>query len=167
MFHDNGGVSIDDVIDGTSNTVMLSERSVGDRTSGAIGDGDINRTLSKSTSHTTAIVLASCSPPQTDPSKYSSNNGVGSDGPWYFGTFQNTQYSHILNPNDRIRDCGVSSSVADSNLELQIVAARSYHPGAVLACCADGSVHTISNNIDSGVWQAVGTKAGGELEGSF
>jgi len=162
MFHDNGGVSISDVIDGTSNTVMFSERVVGDGSSGTIGDGDINRTLSKSTSHTTAIVLASCSPPQTDPSKYSNNNGAFNDGPWYFGTFQNTQYGHVLTPNDKIRDCGVSSSVADSNLELQIVGARSRHAGQVLAMTADGSVRGVSNNVDTAVWQAVGTRAGGE-----
>ncbi len=42
------------------------------------------------------------------------------------------------------------------------VTARSYHTGMVNVLMLDGSVRSVSDNIDLGVWRAVGTRAGGE-----
>ncbi|MFN6301159.1 MAG: H-X9-DG-CTERM domain-containing protein, partial [Planctomycetota bacterium] len=36
---------------------------------------------------------------------------------------------------------------------------RSHHGGLVNSCLMDGSVQSISNNIDVQVWQALGTRA--------
>jgi prepilin-type N-terminal cleavage/methylation domain-containing protein/prepilin-type processing-associated H-X9-DG protein len=41
-------------------------------------------------------------------------------------------------------------------------AARSKHPGGVNAAFADGSVRFVTNNVDLVTWRALGTKAGGE-----
>ena len=43
------------------------------------------------------------------------------------------------------------------------LSARSYHPGGVNTALADGSIHFISNNVDFATWQALGTRATGEL----
>ena len=43
-----------------------------------------------------------------------------------------------------------------------VVTARSYHSGIVKDLFMDGSVHSVGNSIDPAVWQALGTRAGGE-----
>ena len=46
-------------------------------------------------------------------------------------------------------------------------AARSRHTGGVNAALADGSVRFVSNSITPAVWQAVGSRAGGEVVTNF
>ncbi|MDB5334967.1 MAG: hypothetical protein JWN70_586 [Planctomycetaceae bacterium] len=46
-------------------------------------------------------------------------------------------------------------------------AASSVHTGGVHATMADGSVKFFSNNINLGVWQALGSISGGEVVGEF
>lgn len=48
-----------------------------------------------------------------------------------------------------------------------IVTSRSFHEGIVQAAMVDGSVRSVSETLDRGVWQALGTRAGEELPGSF
>ncbi len=45
--------------------------------------------------------------------------------------------------------------------------ARSYHEGQVHALLMDGSARSVSENIALIVWQALGTRAGGEVVGEF
>lgn len=47
------------------------------------------------------------------------------------------------------------------------ITARSHHVGVVHAALMDGSVKSISENIDLTVWRALGTRAGGEVVGEF
>lgn len=44
-----------------------------------------------------------------------------------------------------------------------IITSRSYHVGVVNAALMDGSVRTFSENIDLNVWRALGTRAGSEV----
>jgi prepilin-type N-terminal cleavage/methylation domain-containing protein len=46
-------------------------------------------------------------------------------------------------------------------------AARSFHPGGVLAASTDGSVRFYQNSISQRIWQALGTRANGETIGSL
>ncbi len=48
-----------------------------------------------------------------------------------------------------------------------IITSRSWHTGVVNAAMADGSVRTVSENIDLATWRALGTRAGGEVVGEF
>ncbi len=43
-----------------------------------------------------------------------------------------------------------------------VIPSRSHHPGGVSSMMMDGSVHTVSSDIDAEVWQKLGTRAGGE-----
>jgi hypothetical protein len=43
-----------------------------------------------------------------------------------------------------------------------MLAARSKHPGGVMAARCDGSVHFMSNNIALGTWRALSTSRGQE-----
>ena len=55
----------------------------------------------------------------------------------------------------------------NGNPSYAIVTSRSHHTGMIQAALADGSVHTVSNSIDLGVWRAFGTRAAGELISNF
>ena len=46
-------------------------------------------------------------------------------------------------------------------------AARSNHPGGVNVLFGDGSVRSISNNVQLATWMALGTRAGGEVVGDY
>ncbi len=48
-----------------------------------------------------------------------------------------------------------------------VVTSRSYHAGGVNILLMDGSVHFISDSIDRSTWQALGSRAGGEVVGSY
>ena len=48
-----------------------------------------------------------------------------------------------------------------------IVTSRSYHTGMVNVSLLDGSVRSISENIDLSIWRALGTRSGGEVLGEF
>jgi prepilin-type N-terminal cleavage/methylation domain-containing protein/prepilin-type processing-associated H-X9-DG protein len=84
-----------------------------------------------------------------------------SDG-WPFGDYCATLYNHVAPPNWAGYDCGAGSAIADTPGEAAIISARSYHPGIVNTAFGDGHVSTISENIDPGIWRALGTRAGGE-----
>lgn len=45
--------------------------------------------------------------------------------------------------------------------------ARSFHTGIVNALLMDGSVRSVSNNINQGIWRSLGTRAGAETIGDF
>ena len=44
-----------------------------------------------------------------------------------------------------------------------VLSARSYHPGGVNAAMADGAVRFVTNEISVQIWQAVGSRSGGEI----
>lgn len=46
-------------------------------------------------------------------------------------------------------------------------AASSFHPGGCHGLLADGSVRFINENINNGIWRALGTRASGEVIGEF
>ncbi|QDU57606.1 DUF1559 family PulG-like putative transporter [Aeoliella mucimassa] len=46
-------------------------------------------------------------------------------------------------------------------------AARSYHPGGVVAAMADGSVKFVQDDVDWIIWRAAGTRDQGEVNGSL
>lgn len=48
-----------------------------------------------------------------------------------------------------------------------IITSRSYHEGIVNCTLVDGSVRTISENIDLRIWRGLGTRAGNETLGEF
>jgi prepilin-type N-terminal cleavage/methylation domain-containing protein len=48
-----------------------------------------------------------------------------------------------------------------------VLTSRSWHPGVVHAALMDDQVRSISENINLGVWRALGTRAGREVVGRF
>ncbi len=103
-------------------------------------------------------------------------------GTWAYGVMGANIFSTMNSPNSAVPD-GVwgcrnfplegmpcvqigknAHDVANLNLH---AAARSYHPGGVQAAMGDGRVVFFSENIDLTVWNALGTRGGGESTGSL
>jgi len=163
MFYRNSGTRMSNVTDGTSNTAMFAE-------------------IRKGPNNTSSFLVV----PAGDPRDF--NVATNATGPWtgndllvppaaceirsgnawayrglqyYRGLLVATYYNHTMTPNARLRDC-ITSSLYQGHL-----AARSYHAGGVSVCMADGSVRFASDNVDLGVWRALGTPSNGEVTGEF
>lgn len=167
-----------DFTDGMSNTAMFSERTKG-------GGNDLNSGLPNpafdvitSPNRRQGPVLADdlfneCLGYAAAPSRFHFNSmGRWLDGSdfsngWPFGFYSATLYNHVAPPNWKGFDCGNWSAIIDAPGEYGIVSARSMHPGGAHVQLADGSVRFVSENIDLGVWRAVGTRAEGEVIGEF
>jgi prepilin-type processing-associated H-X9-DG protein len=70
-------------------------------------------------------------------------------------------YTHTMQPNSTVGDCG--NSVGGSSGNASHVASRSWHTGGVNVGFCDGSVRFVSSTINFTVWQALGTRANGEV----
>jgi prepilin-type N-terminal cleavage/methylation domain-containing protein/prepilin-type processing-associated H-X9-DG protein len=80
------------------------------------------------------------------------NKGAG----WWDGNYQNALYNHYLTPNAARPDCIVYHNPGWK-------AARSFHPGGVNVLFCDGHGAFVKNAVNLGVWQAISTRAGGEV----
>ena len=134
VFYANSTVRIDDIRDGTTNTLLISEVKVrgkpGD--TGWGGGGGYWGGGQHS-----AFGFTAMEPP----------NANVSDRAW---TCNNTM----------IPDSPCTEVGDDINKR---VITRSFHPGGVLASLADGSVHFFSDSIDLITWKALATRAGQEV----
>jgi prepilin-type N-terminal cleavage/methylation domain-containing protein len=91
----------------------------------------------------------------------------------------NSWFSTIYPPNTSVPDAQnyqgqsipqapqTNSGTSNSATNSAFLAARSYHSQLVNGLLADGSVRSISNNVNAGVYQALGSRAGGEVPGSY
>ena len=86
---------------------------------------------------------------------------------WPWAAYSGSLYNHVATPNWRGQDCGNLSAIADTPGEHAIISARSRHTGGVNVTMVDGSVRFVSDNVDTGVWRAVGTRSGGEIASDF
>ena len=172
VFFENSWLRLADITDGTSSTVCVSEtiKSEGGPT---VWDG---------ASHTNGFVLtsgndnATSGPELTDYATDCHQSGLklqqtrGSR--WLYGAPGHSMYNHRRTPNSAHVDCrgGLPHSNRTNywwdRLSLD-VAARSRHPGGVHSLYCDGHVQFVGNSVDSSVWQALGSRHGGEVVGDY
>lgn len=138
-------VGFSDLLDGSSQTAAFSERTVGP---GQVG-GDRGR-----------LILER--PPGADPAPAGCDAGAGTWNPergakWILGNYGNTLYNHALPPNAGVWDC------MDVWQQKGRLAARSGHPGGVSVLFCDGGVRFVADGTAGVVWQALATRAGGEI----
>jgi prepilin-type N-terminal cleavage/methylation domain-containing protein/prepilin-type processing-associated H-X9-DG protein len=161
--------------DGTSNTAMFAEIKRGANPNSGPYDVTKLAALPPPTAkwNVSALSNASDASPSTTAGKRNvdplsdaafvalCNGGTSPDSTtgleYYRGSANAVFYTHTLPPNYTGRDCMSSNG---TNLHL---AARSYHPGGVNVCFADGSVRFIRDSIPLDKWKALGTRAGGEM----
>ena len=80
----------------------------------------------------------------------------------------NAVFSTLHPPNssvpDRLDVCrDHPQALGEPGFENTVASLRSYHPGGVNAVWADGAVRLISDHVDAEVYQAMGTRDGGEV----
>jgi len=167
VFYENSATRFAEITDGLSQTVCISE------TVKSEGGPDVWDGVSK----TNGFVLTQgndnlfSGPELTDYDGECHGSGLklqqtrGSR--WLYGAPGHSMYNHMRTPNDRDIDCrgGIPHSNKTNALWDRLslnVAARSRHPGGVHALFCDGRVEFVSNTVQLSVWQAYGSRDGGE-----
>lgn len=157
VFAANTQCGIRHILDGTSTTAFFSEIKRGARPNndgtdvtqvalGAWGAGNAAANANNLTP------VAACNAPVT------TFNYLGLQ--YCFGPL-NSMYTHTVPINNTGRDCMVMTA------DQFHVAARSYHPGGVNVAFVDGSVRFVTDGVNFGTWQALGTRCGGEVVNDF
>jgi prepilin-type N-terminal cleavage/methylation domain-containing protein/prepilin-type processing-associated H-X9-DG protein len=175
IFYENSRINWRDVLDGTSMTVCIGEtiRSVP-------GQGE-NPTGVWDGTPTNGFVLtagndnASTGPELTAyPSQCSAGGKLQQTrgSKWLYGAPGHSMYNHIRAPNDAGVDCrgGLPHSNRTNEHWDRLshnIAARSRHPGGVNALFCDGHVQFVQSAVSTAVWQAAGSRQGGEALGAL
>ncbi len=167
-FHPNSRLAHKAYIDGTSKTLMMSEV----------------KTF-------TPLYRDAGSVPASMPSDPASICGMGGTakmGPtpndnsghveWVDGKANHTGFTTTFAPNTRV-ECTNGALKYDVDWVNQrestsatiptyaAITARSHHPGMVNAALMDGSVRTVTDEIDIVIWRALSTRAGEEIVGDY
>jgi prepilin-type processing-associated H-X9-DG protein len=173
IFFENSNVRIADIVDGTSQTVCVSETVKADPNGPTKWDG---------VSPTNGFVLTQGNsntpggPPLTSYPSQCSGAGLvlqqtrGSK--WLYGAPGHSMYNHIRTPNDPQVDCrGGEPHSKDTTQDWanlsHNVTCHSRHVGGVHALFCDGHVQFVSNSVNLATWQALGTRYGAEVVGEF
>jgi prepilin-type N-terminal cleavage/methylation domain-containing protein/prepilin-type processing-associated H-X9-DG protein len=151
----NSSIGLRDMIDGTTQTVVISESTIGTggATSAIPAAGAIDRTR--------YFLSATAFPALTDANCAATTSwGVRRGANWVDGDYGVGIYNHYYTPNSPSPDC-----LRHSNPGWK--AARSRHPGGVNVLFGDGGVRFVKDAIDRATWQALATRAGGEVIGDY
>lgn len=152
---ENSKITLTDILDGTSNTAMMSEKILGDGSNGiSTPESDTFRPGTYPADADQA--MQDCrSTNVTDLTK----QGVSDVGvPWLRPYHSTTYYYHALPPND------CSCMFPPQRIA---TTANSRHVGGVHVLLCDGAVKFVSSNVDLKTWRAIGTRKGGENVGNF
>ncbi len=140
-----------DMIDGSTNTMLISECLVGDP-SFSYFESDTNN-------------YGKCLTPTDFDSVPAILPARGAS--WFFGQHNQVwTYSALVPPNADALECELDYTFGDDGDRAGPVgrfAARSHHPDGVHRLNGDGSATFTSNSIDMKVWRALSTPAGEEL----
>ncbi|MEZ6064554.1 MAG: DUF1559 domain-containing protein [Planctomycetaceae bacterium] len=178
MFGTRVTYAVRDATDGTSNTVVFSERVAASFGANGKGNPDVREGILRSvaTINTNPGACLSSAAAILNGSRYSTWTNVKgkASSAWQDGQPEINSFTTIIAPNG-------PSCISDGNNNADgvnaVLTASSYHPGGALAAMLDGKVTFISENIDTGnlgtaatlggrspfgVWGALGTRSGGE-----
>jgi prepilin-type N-terminal cleavage/methylation domain-containing protein len=167
------GYSFAAITDGTSNTIALSERLVGQDVV-MIKQGIARMFLDTATTAISPILCVTSVNP-LNPREYATAGANWSGRRWANGLPVYNGFTTVYPPNSV--SCTSGTSDDTSNI---VLPPTSNHPGGAVASMADGSVSFISDSINSGdpsqperagvggggspygIWGALGSKSGGE-----
>jgi hypothetical protein len=139
--------------DGTSNTVLFSEKRRG--TGSPDPRTDMLTMPNTDTLDGTFAACSALNPATATP--LTSKQGFS----WVMGEMCCTTYNHVSPPNTNTC-AGIGFPGNMSNMAMQ-VPPSSAHPGGVLCLMGDGSVRFVTNSIALAAWRSMGTMNGGEV----
>ena len=157
-FATQAGYRASQIPDGLSVTAFASERLVSDPTRWGFDEA---RDLILLPAETSSTVEDACINWNMNPQSSFGNSfaGFSAGTSWNSGRFLHASYYHTFPPNSSYKDC-----VSDvSLLHPAVLSPRSNHSGGVNVLYGDGHCTFVKNEIDIRVWQALGTRQGGEL----
>ncbi len=174
----NSKTKVADITDGTSNSIMMSERTfrMGART--ILGNAAIGVT-NAATNPAACLLTVNRATGEYLPGTLL--NGYYAGVRWNDGSAEFTGFNTILPPNSPTCYAGGGASQAGSNFP-GLFSVQSRHSAGVNASFADGSVRFISETINAGnqaapeqtsgaspygTWGALGTINGGEVLGTY
>ncbi len=142
-----------DLLDGSSQTVAASETLLG-----IAGPSYTQATPLPIPSPQDRAMARVAAAPLTDAACAAAGKGwlLNKGAAWFDGNYLNTLYNHHRTPNSPLADCIVYHNPGWK-------AARSHHPGGVQVLFADGHVAFTKDTIAPATWQALATRAGGEV----
>ncbi len=137
----SGFKSMADMIDGTSNTLAISEIIIGHPRS------RVNSTLqTAAAADTITNDINGCTNATPAVGAITQGRGIS----WFRGyESASMAFTSVMTPNSKLWDCGNNSNDV-------VMAARSVHPGGVQAGLADGSVKFFTSSIDLNTWRFLG-----------
>lgn len=159
MFVTNFVVRIRDVLDGTSNTALMSEVNRGDGDDQRVEvESDLFQIPNNANTDTTLEVYNRCRN-LNPPSSIGANKQTSYAGRnWINGNYLTTRYNHVMTPNTW--SCSRGNSPNNNG---GAVTASSRHAGGVNTVFVDGHVRFVNNGIDLAVWRAVGTRGARDI----
>jgi prepilin-type processing-associated H-X9-DG protein len=160
LFYTSSKTRFRDIIDGASNTIAVSEST--------LGDGPLNTTKRELIDPQTAYVFSNLEPPLTEAdcaagTRWNSQDRRGFA--WVSGEYRCSLYNHYLLPNSETIDCLAATQLTDFTMRYAAYgwrAARSRHRQGVNALWADGSARFVADFVRPEVWQAWSTRDGRE-----
>lgn len=168
----NASHSLSAVTDGTSNTLLASEVYAW---TAYTRNGGPPSTTQPTTAAEVAVIADSGVKDRILPA---TQDGTGHTE-WANGHCHHSGFTVTLTPNTDVVfvNAGTTYHHTDYNSRQEgshltspsyaVLTSRSHHVGIVNSCLADGSVRSISSNIDRLVWLGLGTRANGEVAGEF
>ena len=177
IFFENSAVSFAMILDGTSQTIAISETI---RSNAGAPTGLNTLSIFKQDPLSGFVITgnntAGNGPPILSDADYMTRCQTNSPNgfqptrgiKWLYGAPGHSMYNHRRPPNDKRYDCrgGLphsDKSPADwQNLSLNI-ASRSRHPGGVNSLFCDGSIRFIKDSVNIATWQALGSRSSGEV----
>ena len=153
VFYFMSKVRLTDMIDGTSQTAMFSEKLRGVNLENPRTD-----MYMMMNSNTLDMTLEMCNGLDPNMSMVVTRNQGAA---WAVGEMDCTTYNHVSTPNTRAC-AGMDFQGSMANMSMQ-VPPTSYHTKGVNVLMGDGSVHFIEDGIDLVTWRALGTRNGREV----
>ncbi|WP_197452037.1 DUF1559 domain-containing protein [Rosistilla carotiformis] len=149
-----------DVLDGLSNTLMMSEHLVGDNETSSLMNGNSSEPRKGSSAgfntFPTQAQLDTFGAACEAVSDHNGSNGQF----WITGLPTQTMINTLATPNWRYPNCQTSSSGFASDRD-GVYTPRSRHPGGVMATVGDASVRFVGETIDLSTWQNFGARNDG------
>lgn len=158
------GLRLTDLLDGTSNTAMMSESILGQGDESATGPPtDDPQDYYVYTNVGTPVTPSNCA----GATKYNYTNRRGFM--WASGEMRCASYNHFYTPNEKTPDCLTNDPTPGEGqwTAAGYRGARSRHGEGVNLLLCDGAVRFVADQVDPTVWRGLATRAGQDVAGGF
>ncbi len=159
LFWVGARMKLGSVSDGTSNTILFAESTIGMGPAPALGTTipDVRKYRGRLSAFDAVAATAAVDAGPTSVLPLLAGWDVARHQYWLRGSVPNGPIMNgYITPNSKAPDLVFNSA--------KITAARSYHTGMVNVALVDGSVRGVSDGISKEIWRASWTRSGGEVQ---